>query len=490
MCKELYPNATLVVGGYHATAVPEDFLDDEIPVDFIIRGEGEIALRNIITQNGRDLPKVIMGTPLNMTEEKPLRYDLYPYKTDELYISLSRGCFHRCAFCVQSDDFPNPYRKMDIDNIKDKIVRATEYFPIKRLLFSDPIFGIDMKGTEQLVEFLSNKYPHYTYWAETRIDRTTEDLIKCLSKLKIDLHFGVESLAEDTLLNLMTKTKNAEQYNEAFFKTIEYCQKYNVLGLFGFIMNYPGEKAESSRYTMQQLKKVTSLYDKLNVTFHINPYALYPGNEIYNRRFELAESRGFKFENDYWWKSDEPDIRQRSENCLASSSIEKSYSEGRFYWHKTKNELLRKYVSMYNYKAYKFYQRAEVKDVIYSIKGEDAEIKEWEIDLISHYRYITSNYLERYNTWLNEKKPLWNDVFYKAYLFITYNAQRKILSSYKENIEIRVFIADVEKTLETEYKKNIELNRGEGDSLKIRFLDEKYQLYQNGKLKHIQVKDE
>lgn len=47
-----------------------------------------------------------------------------------------------------------------------------------------------------------------------------------------------------------------------------------------------------------------------------------------------------------------------------------------------------------------------------------------------------------------------------------------------------------EKTLETEYKKNIELNRGEGDSLKIRFLDEKYQLYQNGKLKHIQVKDE
>ena len=490
MCKELYPNATLVVGGYHATAVPEDFLDDEVPVDFIIRGEGEIALRKIITQNGRDLPKVIMGTPLDMSEEKPLRYDLYPYKTDELYISLSRGCFHRCAFCVQSDDFPNPYRKMDIDNIKDKIVRATEYFPIKRLLFSDPIFGIDMKGTEQLVEFLSNKYPNYTYWAETRIDRTTENLIKCLSKLKIDLHFGVESLAEDTLLNLMTKTKNAEQYNEAFFKTIEYCQKYNVLGLFGFIMNYPGEKAESSRYTMQQLKKVTSLYDKLNVTFHINPYALYPGNEIYNRRFELAESRGFKFENDYWWKSDEPDIRQRSENCLASSSIEQSYSDGRFYWHKTKNELLRKYVSMYEYKAYRFYQRAEVKDVIYGIKGEDAEIKEWEIDLISHYRYITSNYLERYNTWLNEKKPLWNDIFYKAYLFITYNAQIKILSSYKENKEISDLIADIEKELEIEYKENIELNMEQDEPLKIKFLGEEYQLYRNGKLKYIQVKDE
>lgn len=490
MCKELYPNATLVVGGYHATAVPEDFLDDEIPVDFIIRGEGEIALRNIITQNGKDLPKVILGTPLNMTEEKPLRYDLYPYKTDELYISLSRGCFHKCAFCVQSDDFPNPYRKMDIDKIKDKIVRATEYFPIKRLLFSDPIFGIDMKGTEQLVEFLSNKYPNYTYWAETRIDRTTEDLIKCLSKLQIDLHFGVESLADDTLLNLMTKTKNAEQYNEAFFKTIEYCQKYNVLGLFGFIMNYPGEQAESSRYTMQQLKKVTSLYDKLNVTFHINPYALYPGNEIYNRRFELAESRGFKFENDYWWKSDEPDIRQRSENCLASSSIENSYSEGRFYWHNVKNELLRKYVSKYDYKAYKFYQRAEVKDVIYSIKGENAEIKEWEIDIISHYRYITSNYLERYNTWLNDKNPLWNDIFYKAYLFITYNAQRKLLSGYKDGIEISILINAIESSLENEYKENIESNMEHSDVLKIKFFGEKYQLYQNGKLKHIQVKDE
>ena len=57
-------------------------------------------------------------------------------------------------------------------------------------------------------------------------------------------------------------------------------------------------------------------------------------------------------------------------------------------------------------------------------------------------------------------------------------------------MEISDLIADIEKNLEIEYKENIELNREQDDPLEIKFLGEEYQLYQNGKLKHIQVKDE
>lgn len=423
ICRYLYPKATLVVGGYHPTAVPEDFLGKNMYADYIIRGEGEAVLREIILNNGKDLPQIIMGKTLDLSQEKPLRYDLYPYKTDELYISLSRGCFHKCAFCVQSDDYPNPYRKMDVELIKEKIDRAAEYFPIKRLMFSDPIFGIDLAETEKLVEFLAEKYPNYSYWAETRIDRLTENLVACLSKLNIDLHFGVESLAEDTLLNLMEKTRNPQHYEECFFKAVELCQRYNVLGLFGFIMNYPGEQAESSQYTLNQIRNASTKYDELNVTFHINQYALYPGNKIYNMRYQLKEERGFSFPQDGWWRSIEPDIRKRSEDCVASESLKKAYNGDIHYWHNEKNDLLRQYVSKYNLKAYQFYQRDEIRSVI---KAYDSELENRDdyseiYKIVAKYRHSISRVLALYHKKMDDKNSKeFLKAFDKLFMYATF----------------------------------------------------------------------
>lgn len=468
ICHKILPQATLVVGGYHPTAVPEDFLNVDVPIDFIIRGEGEEALRDIIIQNARNIDKVIMGRQLDLANEKPLRYDLYPYKTDELYISLSRGCFHRCSFCVQSDDFENRYRKMDIERLKEKITRATEYFPIKRLLFSDPIFGIDVNATNELVDFLDEKFPNYSYWAETRIDRTSDELMKCLSRLNIDLHFGVESLAEDTLLNLMEKTVNAEHYNECFFKTVDLCQKYNVLGLFGFIMNYPGEKVESYRYTLDQLWKVVNMYNELNVTFHINQYALYPGNKIYTLRHDLAKTRGFNFPNDKWWHSYEPDIRTRSEDCIASDSFNNVYGENIHYWHKEKNELQESFTAKFNYKAYKFYQRKEIQDSLEALKiSRDTDNYDVKFDLSARYRNAISKILRLYNLILDVHNKEFKKIFNKFFVYVTYMYQNEILSSCNRETNLHDDmrkIEELEEVLKSEYdlnKKNLQIEKQE-----------------------------
>lgn len=489
ICRYLYPKATLVVGGYHPTAVPEDFSGENMLADYIIRGEGEEALREIIINNGKNMPQIILGKNLDLCEEKPLRYDLYPYKTDELYISLSRGCFHKCSFCVQSDDYLNQYRKMDMERIKEKINRAAQYFPIKRLLFSDPIFGINLEDTEKLVEFLAQKYPQYSYWAETRIDRLTEKLVTCLSRLNIDLHFGVESLAEDTLLNLMEKTRNAQHYNECFFKAIELCQKYNVLGLFGFIMNYPGEQAESSQYTLNQIRSIIDKYDKLNVSFHINQYALYPGNKIYNVRHKLKENRGFSFLNDGWWRSSEPNIRKRSEDCIASTSLKNEYNGNIHYWHDEKNNLLRQYVSKYDFKAYRFYQRDEIRSNIEaSTKGLDIGDGYDQIyEVIAKYRYFLAKLLSLYNQKMEEEKSKeFINAFDKIFVYTTYTAEKQLIKACLDGLnreEINKIICELENLLQKEFDNNIEILSRMEDEYCIALGEVTYWIDKNGKLR-------
>lgn len=84
----------------------------------------------------------------------------------------------------------------------------------------------------------------------------------------------------------------------------------------------------------------------------------------YNMRHQLSEERGFFFPNDGWWRSKEPNIRQRSEACIASASLREAYNGNIHYWHEEKNDLLRRYVSKYNFNAYQFYQRDEIRSVI------------------------------------------------------------------------------------------------------------------------------
>lgn len=483
ICRELYPKATLVVGGYHPTAVPEDFVGKQMYVDYVIKGEGENALRNIILCNGKNMPQIITGEILDLNEEKPLRYDLYPYKSDELSISLSRGCFYKCAFCVQSDDYLIKYRKIEFEKIKDKINRAAEYFPLKRLMFTDPIFGTNLDETKELVDFLKKNYPQYSYWAETRIDRLTEELVATLSELNIDLFFGVESLAEDTLMNLMNKTPNAQNYNDSFFRAVELCQRYNMLGMFNFIMNYPCEQFESSHYTLSQIEKVWEKYDKLCVSFHINQYVLYPGNKIYDMRYKLNTDRGFLFPNDGWWRSYEPDIIKRGENCIASTSINNKYNGNNHYWQREKNILLRRFVSKYDFRAYQFFQKDEIQSIIHVNEKEVVgNIYNKVFQIVARYRYFLTSQLSLYHMVIDsDKSEEFINTFDKIYLYATYEADNQLINACFEEKgeEILDYIC---KDLSSEYERNIAALSLTSNTYMVVLGNKKFNINSNGKL--------
>jgi len=498
ICSDIFPKAVLIVGGYHPTAEPEDFINEDIPIHFIIRGEGENALRDIIIQNGKNLPVIIQGKPLDLCRERPMRYDLYPYKTKVMSITLSRGCVHRCSFCVQSDNFESPYRRINIESVKDKMERAAAHFKIKRFLINDPFFGVHTDTTIELLEYFKERFPDTSFWAETRIDRLDRTWFKHFSSMEVDLHFGVESLADDTL-QLMQKTKNSQQYNESFFKAIEMCQEFGVVGKFGFIMNFPGELLESYLHTITQMKKAVDLYEKANFTLHSNPYSLFPGNKIYEKRFELAKTRGFSFPNDGWWRVKDPDIMARREHCFASSSIVEKYGERKDFWAYDMAQINKELVYKYTYRAFVACQEIETKRVVSHyykdrLKLLDKDSIDEREKLVARLRFFLKDSLKRYEKYISVfGLEHYLEIFRKTYDYSTHRFLYGFLKEYEQGTEagnLYTRLETIERDLDEEYKENTaSMGKNEAEYLVFRLFDVIYKINADGSV-HYRIKQE
>ena len=435
LCARLFPGVTKVVGGYHPTAVPEDFTSRDVPVDAVIRGEGEVALRALLEgAAGSDAP-VVDGPPLDLCEERPLRYDLYPYRTSDLCLALSRGCPFTCSFCVQSDEFPNGYRRLDLDQIHEKLRRAAAHLPLRRIMFVDPFFGVQRKHTLELLELLTREFSHLQFWAETRIDCVRAEWLEKLAGLQLDLHFGVESLAPDTI-RLMNKARDPSAYIASFEETLELCQRWQVLARCGFIMNYPGEVPRTATETLSRIERAIERFDRLCFTFHCNQYALYPGNEIYHRRQELARDRGFRFPNDGWWRQADPQIRKRSEHCFASWEMVKTFGEDPGFWRDEVFRLGKRCASKHTSEAFRFYRRSELLESLrhHYPEGEvdDWHLEPWraQFDLVAFLRYRLTDIYHRYDGWLDEDHTDKKPAFLKLFNLVTSEYQSSLLRQY------------------------------------------------------------
>jgi anaerobic magnesium-protoporphyrin IX monomethyl ester cyclase len=176
--------APTIFGGPHPTFVPDIVL--EPAVDFVCRGEGEIALAELATRLERgqavdDVPNlsrkvdgVRVDNALNPLLEDldtygaPDREALYEngaiYRQCERKIFLTqRGCLYNCSFCFHHawrDKLykvrPSKYlRKRSVEDVLAEIDGVRRRWPLKFVHFLDDIFNID---DEWLADFCA-RYP-------------------------------------------------------------------------------------------------------------------------------------------------------------------------------------------------------------------------------------------------------------------------------------------------------------------------------------------
>ncbi|MBI3953681.1 MAG: cobalamin B12-binding domain-containing protein [Chloroflexi bacterium] len=194
------PRVTTVVGGYHASLVPQDF---DLPyVDFIVDGEGELTFKELVEcLAARGDPSQVLGilfrqdgqqvaTPHRPpvksldTLPRPARHLVDHYRKhyhfhfwDNVYVmETARGCPFRCNFCSVWVFHEGRYRV----HRPERVVEELEQMETDTVCFLDDIFMETPSYAERIAELLQQRGIKKRYWAQLRSDNIVKrpDLMK------------------------------------------------------------------------------------------------------------------------------------------------------------------------------------------------------------------------------------------------------------------------------------------------------------------------
>jgi radical SAM superfamily enzyme YgiQ (UPF0313 family) len=141
--KENYPAIKIIVGGLYYSALPRETLAQNPAIDYVIVGEGEITISELLKEIVREQPALTTikglayrdGSHIVLNEPRPLiedldqlpipAYDLFPMDKYVGYTYIkpytetwnSRGCPAGCVFCYEWSQF-DPRSRNDLRNYR------------------------------------------------------------------------------------------------------------------------------------------------------------------------------------------------------------------------------------------------------------------------------------------------------------------------------------------------------------------------------------
>ena len=292
--KGKFPGVKLFAGGPEATALPLILLDCA-PFDFVIKGEGEIVLTEVMNKllNGdtlEDIPGVFLkGAKLHPGKDQQPVMDLNslpspfltgtidPCQYSGLLWELSRGCPFKCGFCFESRGVAG-VRQISLERIR-KELELFEEKKVTQVFVLDPTFNSDMKRAKKILRMIIKTAPliHFTF--EIRAEFIDSEIAKLFAGIHCSLQVGLESADREVLANV-----------NRTIDTVQYAEKIALLNsagaIFGLDLIYglPGDTPDGFKESLNYALRMQPNH------LDIFPLAVIPGTALYDH----AESFSLK----------------------------------------------------------------------------------------------------------------------------------------------------------------------------------------------------
>ncbi|MGM9993203.1 MAG: B12-binding domain-containing radical SAM protein [Candidatus Avigastranaerophilus sp.] len=275
-------NYKVIIGGVHPTFMPYMTLV-ETKCDYVIAGEGEIALPELIlkgdnteikgvysirelknentsfdkAQMHTDLdnipfpdweqinPKTYPPAPMGMVAKN---YPIAP-------VIASRGCAHACTYCAGNQLNERKVRFRSPENVIKEIKLLVEKYGVKEFQFIDANIILRRNFIEQICNLLIKEKLNKIPWScpsGIRADCFDFELAKLMKKAGCYMTvIGIES-ANPQILKTIKKGETIETITEA----IENAHKAGIITVGAFMLGLPGDTKETMRETIDYAKKV------------------------------------------------------------------------------------------------------------------------------------------------------------------------------------------------------------------------------------------
>jgi radical SAM superfamily enzyme YgiQ (UPF0313 family) len=298
--RSLAPHVPIVMGGHHVTAVPEDFTHDLC--DWVVRGDGEEVLR-ALCQDWPKRPaqmKVVAGGVFDQSNPDHIDWEHYGRRGDRaVWVGLSRGCPFQCQFCVEPQRGVASSR-YSVDDALAIVERLARTHAPRVIAFSDPLFGASRRWTESFLDGIERRDLPLLFWAETRADLMTPELLERFKRCRFKLDFGLDA-ASVTMVKRMEKSPDAQRY---LARSRELFRHANAIGLphgIYLIFNFPGETPATSRQARTFIDGLGVGGGSASGWLSAQTFFILPGTSAFLRMNENAAAYGTKIRHPRWW---------------------------------------------------------------------------------------------------------------------------------------------------------------------------------------------
>jgi len=272
---ETNPNLQVMIGGMHATFMPDEAKEH---CDVVVRGECEGNIVDIIEAKQQGIVKGERGEDLDSLVDPD--YSLLDYKktrlTDFLYgnlasVSTSRGCSYGCDFCSVWTAFGRKIRIESPWKTFNKMKKLREQ-GFRRVFFHDDNFSEKEKYRRALFDMLISEDLGINYITQDRIDLLQdEDYVERMSRSGCSMiMFSIESPNEEFL-----RAHNKQLDLGKVEKGVKLLRKNNIVP-YAFCMIEP-ENPEQTKQTIRLLRDLRIKYAQFTI-----PTPL-PGTVLYQK---------------------------------------------------------------------------------------------------------------------------------------------------------------------------------------------------------------
>ena len=305
IAKKVDPDVVTVVGGTHFTLNARRSLMDYPEIDYVVLGEGEITLLELVRALERGIdPSRVKGLAfrsrnrVRITQERPLiedldtlpmpayhklpmdKYRFVVWGSEICVTTSSRGCPFHCRFCTEQRIWRNRWRGRSASKLVDEMELLNEKYGVKVIWFGDDCFNLNRKRNEKFLDELEQRALNMKWFIETRVDTLLRDadLVPRMAKLGLFYVFlGAESSSEDDLGYLNKDIKLEETK-----KAVALLRKNDVISHTNFIVGLPYDTKQSIRRTIDFAR---SLDPNVAVFTPLTPF---PGTDLYDELVKLG----------------------------------------------------------------------------------------------------------------------------------------------------------------------------------------------------------
>lgn len=279
--KEVNKDIFTVIGGAHATALPELTLAECPYIDTVVVGEGEIAMEKLCHQFKKG---VVKEEYIQQLDQLPMvdwaLYDLSKYKKlysirfdAEVYkftLSLTRGCPFQCKFCFRV--FGDTARTRSAENVFAEIIYNYEKFDAKMFYIADSTVLLFKENIHNLCQLIINSGIKISLIVQSRADTVDRKSIELLKEAGCETFFiGAESGNND-MLKRCGKYTSKKQIIEA----VKLIHEVDIPRIrCSFIVGLEGDTRETIRQTIEFAEELKT-YGMNRASVHC--LDVYPGS--------------------------------------------------------------------------------------------------------------------------------------------------------------------------------------------------------------------